>query len=82
MTSYGVGYAIGYTLAMGGTFAIATTIYLLPWIVAWRRGNHNSAAIFVLNLLLGWTFLGWLIALVWAMVKPAPVPEHVRVTSG
>jgi len=43
-------------------------IYFLPTIVAGR--HHNSSAIFVLNLLLGWTFIGWVIALVWACTKP------------
>ena len=45
-------------------------IYFLPTIVAGR--HHNSGAIFLLNLLLGWTFIGWVIALVWACTKPGP----------
>lgn len=40
--------------------------YFLPAIVACNRGHHNRLAITVLNLVLGWTLLGWLIALVWA----------------
>ena len=46
-------------------FAIVGLIYFLPAIVANRKKNCD--AIFVLNLFLGWTFLGWVIALVWAM---------------
>lgn len=42
-------------------------IYFLPSIVAELRGRPNKGAIFVLNLFLGWTFLGWIIALVWAV---------------
>jgi len=30
--------------------------------------NNNTHAIFVLNLFLGWTFIGWVLALVWAFV--------------
>jgi len=41
--------------------------YFLPSIVGWHKKNRN--AIFVLNLLMGWTFLGWLIALIWALTK-------------
>lgn len=40
--------------------------YLLPVIVSYRRGHRNWQAILVLNLLLGWTFIGWAVAMVWA----------------
>jgi hypothetical protein len=45
---------------------LALLVYFLPAVVADWRGHHNKLAIFVLNLLLGWSFLGWAIALVWA----------------
>lgn len=41
-------------------------IYFAPSIVAWGRKNH-FAAIFALNLFLGWTLLGWVVALVMAL---------------
>jgi uncharacterized membrane protein len=44
--------------------------YFLPWFVAQARRHHNALAIFMLNLLLGWTFLGWVIAAVWAFTRP------------
>ena len=40
--------------------------YFLPAIIASARNHHQRLAIFVLNLFLGWTFLGWLLALIWA----------------
>lgn len=40
--------------------------YFLPTLIASMRGHHNTAAIFVLNAFLGWTFLGWVAALIWA----------------
>jgi hypothetical protein len=46
--------------------AIAFLEYCLPGIVALLRHHHNTLAIALLNLLLGWTVLGWIIALVWA----------------
>ena len=45
---------------------VATVIYFLPTIVALARGHLSTLAIFLLNLLLGWTLLGWLIALIWS----------------
>lgn len=43
------------------------TIYLLPSGIGIIRGRSNAGAIFVLNLFLGWTLIGWVIALVWAV---------------
>jgi hypothetical protein len=45
---------------------LAAIFYFVPFAIAQMRGQRNAAAIFVLNLLLGWTFVGWVVALVWA----------------
>lgn len=39
-------------------------LYFLPTIAGWRK--RHSEAIFYLNLFLGWTFIGWVAALIWA----------------
>lgn len=52
---------IGYLFSLG--------LYLLPSIVAFCRHHQNSPAILILNLLLGWTGIGWVVALVWASTK-------------
>lgn len=47
--------------------------YFLPTVIANSKKKRNYNAILVLNLLLGWTFLGWVIALVWALTNdPEP----------
>jgi len=56
--------------------AICLAIYFAPSLVAWRRHHLNANAIFLLNLFLGWTFLGWIAALVWA-VKNEPGSNRV-----
>lgn len=43
--------------------------YFLPSFVALVRHNRQALAIFMLNLLLGWTVLGWIGAFVWAFVR-------------
>jgi hypothetical protein len=45
---------------------VLTVLYFLPWAIAATRGKSNSGAIAVLNFLLGWTFIGWVAALVMA----------------
>lgn len=47
--------------------AILSLGYMLPWMVAELRGKANHWAVFVLNLLLGWTVIGWIAALVMAL---------------
>jgi hypothetical protein len=50
---------------------IAFLLYFLPTFVARGRGNPNKTAVFVLNLFLGWSLIGWIIALVWACTGEA-----------
>lgn len=40
-------------------------IYFIPALAA--KGKNRSEGIFALNFFLGWTFIGWVIALVWAL---------------
>jgi hypothetical protein len=49
-------------------------LYFAPAIVASARKHHNTLAIFVLNFFLGWTFLGWVVALVWAFTADRRAP--------
>lgn len=44
-------------------------LYMLPTIIAAVQQRTNTGAIAALNVLLGWTFVGWVVALVWAMTK-------------
>jgi hypothetical protein len=46
---------------------ISVAIYFAPSIVAVRRSHHQSMAIIALNILTGWTFIGWVAALVWSL---------------
>jgi hypothetical protein len=46
--------------------ALVSFTYLLPFAVALGRGRTNTGAIFIMNLFLGWTLVGCVIALVWA----------------
>jgi ABC-type transport system involved in cytochrome c biogenesis permease component len=41
----------------------------MPTVIALLSKKKNTLAILTLNLLLGWTVLGWIIALVWAVTK-------------
>jgi len=65
---------------MGGIFLMSLLayivfsipIYFLPWIISMFSKHPTKGKIFLLNFFLGWTFVGWIIALVWACTKPQP----------
>ncbi len=45
----------------------ALTIYLIPWSVALVRRSRRTTAVFWVNLLLGWTVVGFFFALYMAI---------------
>jgi hypothetical protein len=42
---------------------VSAAAYFAPAIIAAARHHHNLGSIIVINLLLGWTFIGWVVAL-------------------
>jgi Superinfection immunity protein len=67
---------------------IIPAAYFLPTIISGTCRHRHAGAVFVLNLFLGWTFLGWVIALIWSVMnqrdsrqartiisEPAPTPR-------
>ena len=59
--------------ATGIPFLICFTIlivvvYFLPSMIAFNRNHSSRLAILVINLFLGWSLVGWFIALIWSGV--------------
>jgi hypothetical protein len=46
---------------------VVFVLHFLPTFVAWRRHVKSFWWIFLINLFFGWTLIGWVIALVWAI---------------
>jgi len=44
-------------------------IHFLPTIIAALRHSRHVAGIFLVNLFLGWTVVGWVVALIWAVTS-------------
>jgi hypothetical protein len=42
-------------------------LYLIPTWIALLGNSRDKFAIFALNLLAGWTFVGWLAAFIWSL---------------
>jgi hypothetical protein len=62
------GSLLGTLLALA-LMIFVVLLYFLPAIIAYRQKKLNKEAILALNVFLGWTVLGWVVALVWAYTK-------------
>lgn len=69
------GSLIGALAFLGFVAFIALGLYLIPTFVAGLRKKRNAVAIMVLNLLLGWMLIPWVIALVWACMEDGPATQ-------
>jgi len=54
-------------------FGFGFVTYFLPSIIALIRSKRDITGIVLLNLFLGWTMIGWVVALVWAVKTDVPV---------
>lgn len=57
------------------SIALGIALYFLPAIIGRHKRNHASILLF--NLFLGWTVIGWVIALIWAVSQDAPAPVYI-----
>jgi hypothetical protein len=53
-------------------FGFGFLMYFLPSIIAFGRHKRDTTSIVLLNFFLGWTMIGWVIALVWAVKNDEP----------
>jgi len=54
-------------------FGFGFVLYFLPSILAFARNKRDTTSIVLLNFFLGWTAIGWVIALVWAVKQDVPM---------
>ncbi|MCY4585692.1 MAG: superinfection immunity protein [Bryobacterales bacterium] len=50
--------------------------YFLPGFIAAFRGHRNALPIIVVNAFLGWTFIGWVVALAWSVSGQSKEPPE------
>ena|SRR2546426_11747295 len=63
--SAGLGVVTGFSILIG--LALLAAAYFAPTIVAFMRHSKQRLPVLVLNLLLGWTFVGWVVSMVMAV---------------
>ena len=48
-------------------FGFGFVMYFLPSLIALIRDKRDKLSIFLLNFFLGWSVIGWVVSLVWAL---------------
>lgn len=56
---------------------VLTMGYMLPWGVAATRRTSNAGAVALVSFFLGWTIIGWFVALIMALMGRAATPQWV-----
>ena len=67
-------FSLIVTLLIG----IVIFMYFLPAIIGFYRNKHNKLAIFALNTLVGWSVVGWVISLIWALSSDAKTSKYLH----
>ena len=64
-----------WTYVLAAIFALAALfLYFIPTVIAFRKRHPRRVAIFLVNLLLGITILGYIGAMLW-VTAPTPLAE-------
>ncbi|MBV8890162.1 MAG: superinfection immunity protein [Alphaproteobacteria bacterium] len=54
---------------------VIVVIYMLPALIAFARDHPRRAAITLLDILFGWTLIGWLLLFLWAALTETEAVE-------
>lgn len=66
------------TVVLSGITAALIGLYLLPVLLGWARHVPDLAVIAVVNVLLGWTLVGWVVALALSLRSTTPAVPAVQ----
>jgi Superinfection immunity protein/zinc-ribbon domain len=70
------------SIILGPFFLLIVVLpYFLPTIIAIAKKKRNAGAIALLNIFLGWTIIGWIVAMVWAFTADAPTVTITNVSN-
>jgi hypothetical protein len=61
------------SFAVSTFWVIFSALYFVPTIIAFCRHMKNAGSILCLNLFLGWTSIGWVVALCWSVAGTAEI---------
>ena len=60
----------------GSSLVVLLFPYFLPTIIAFARKKDNAGGVFALNFFLGWTLIGWVVCLIWSIIRQQKNHRH------
>jgi Superinfection immunity protein len=51
-------------------------LYFVPTVIAWWLRVKSLRSIFYINLVFGWTIVGWIFAVIWTMAERNELPTN------
>jgi hypothetical protein len=71
--------SVAAVIVVSDLVVLSGALYLLPVLIGWRRRVPDLGAVAVINVLLGWTLIGWAAALALALRSARPPAAAVQV---
>ena len=68
-----------HPLVLAVALAAVVAVYFLPSLIADRRHRTDLLILALFNAVLGWTVMGWLLALLWALQRNPPKDLAARI---
>ncbi len=69
------GSVIGSVIVVVLTLIFSLVLYFIPAFIATARDLPNQGSVWVINIFLGWTFIGWVVALAMSVVGNRPTTQ-------
>lgn len=66
-------------VVVGNVALLSAGLYLLPALIGWLRKVPDIGSVVVVNVLLGWTLIGWAAALAMALRSARPPAAAVQI---
>lgn len=63
----------------GDAFLLMLALFFLPVVLAFVRGHRNALAITAVTILLGWSVVGWIWALIWSLTDNTRPKERKKI---
>jgi len=73
--------ALVAAMGIGALLAILFIPYWIPTIIAFLRKHPSKLSILAVNFFFGWTFIGWVLSLVWALSDNSSRTQSVVVNT-